>query len=144
MLLVHAMKKDVQELTPRMQKFREAIQAYNVCMSFVKGIHNHISNALLRSLVGGPEGIDRVLRRLRDHASYAYNRMVICVRGDICKELIKDPHLDEMWEVARMDECHQSVVETIKQKKEQKSQQNCNQSGNQGVHWVWSGEDVGD
>ena len=48
--LVHAMKKEIRELTPRMQKFREAIQAYNVCKSYVKGIHNHISNALLSSL----------------------------------------------------------------------------------------------
>ena len=62
--LVQAMKKEVRKLTPRMQKFREAIQAYNVCMSFVKGIHNHISDALSRSQVGGPEGIERTLRIL--------------------------------------------------------------------------------
>ena len=47
--LAQAMKKEVRELTPRMQKFREAIQAYNVTISFVKGVHNHISNALSRS-----------------------------------------------------------------------------------------------
>ena len=35
--LVQAMKKEIRELTPRMQKFREAIQAFNVRMSFVKG-----------------------------------------------------------------------------------------------------------
>ena len=112
------MKKEVRELTPRMQKFREAIQAYNVCLSFVKGIHNHISDALLRSAVGGPEGIERVLRRLRGHASYAYKRVITCVTGDICKEVIKDPALDEMWEAARLDEGYQSVAETIKQKKD--------------------------
>ena len=95
--LVHAMKKEIRELTPRMQKFREAIQTYNVCMSYVQGIHNHISDALLSSPVGGPEGIDRVLRRLRGHASYVQNRVVTCVTGDICKEVIKDPALDEMW-----------------------------------------------
>ena len=49
------MKKEVRELTPRMQKFREAIQAYNVTISFVKGVHNHISDALSRSPVGGAE-----------------------------------------------------------------------------------------
>ena len=68
--LVQVRKKEVRELTPRMQKFREAIEAYNVCMLFVKGIHNHISDALLRSPVGGSEGIKRVLRRFRGHASY--------------------------------------------------------------------------
>jgi hypothetical protein len=47
------MKKEIWELTPRMQKFREAIQAYNVTISFVKGVHNHISDTLLRSPVEG-------------------------------------------------------------------------------------------
>ena len=55
--LAQAMKKEVRELTPRMQKFREAIQAYNVHILFVKGLHNHISDALPRSLVGGSEGL---------------------------------------------------------------------------------------
>ena len=63
--LVQAMKKEVQEVTPRMQKFREVIQAYNIRMSFVKGIHNHISDALSRSPVGGSEWVERVLRRLK-------------------------------------------------------------------------------
>ena len=59
-------------------------------MSFVKGIHNHISDALSRTPMGGPEGIKRTLRRLRGHASNAYNRVVSCVKGDICKEVIED------------------------------------------------------
>ena len=46
--LAQAMKKEPWELTPKMQKFREAIKAYNVCIFFVKGVHNHISNALSR------------------------------------------------------------------------------------------------
>ena len=94
--LAQAMKKEVRELPPRMQKFREAIQAYNVNISFVKGVHNHISDVLLRSPVGGSEGVERVLNRLRGHASYAYNRVVSCVKGDICREVIEDPALDDM------------------------------------------------
>ena len=70
------MKKEVRELTPRMQKFTEAKQAYKICMSFVKGVHNHISDALSRSLVGGPEAIEVALKRLREHASCAYNRVI--------------------------------------------------------------------
>ena len=102
-----------------MQKFREAIQAfYNVCISFVKGIHNHISGALSRSPVGGSEGIERALPRLRGHASYAYNRVVTCVIGDIYKEVIEDPALDDKLEAARLDKGYQSVEETIKQKKD--------------------------
>ena len=46
--LAQAMKKEPWDLTPKMQKFREAIKAYNVCISFVKGVHNHISDALSR------------------------------------------------------------------------------------------------
>ena len=55
--LAQAMKKEVRELTPRMQKFREAILAYNVTVSFVKDVHNHIGDALLRSPVGGVEEV---------------------------------------------------------------------------------------
>ena len=69
--LAQAMKKEVRDLTPRMQKFREAIQTYNVTVSFVKDVHNHISEALSRSPVGGAEQVEAVLRRLRGHASYA-------------------------------------------------------------------------
>ena len=99
-----------------MQKFREAIQAYNVTVSFVKGVHNHISDALSRSPVGGAEEVERVLRRLRGHASYAYNRVVSCIKGDICKEVIEDPALDDMWEAARLDKGYMSVAMTVKQK----------------------------
>ena len=98
--LAQAMTKEV---TPRVQKFRKAIQAYNVTISFVKGVDNHISDALSRSPVGRAEGVERVLRRLRWHASYAYNRVVSCVKGNICREVIEDPALDDMWEAARLD-----------------------------------------
>ena len=94
--LAQAMKKEPWELTPKMQKFREAIKAYNVRISFVKGVHNHISDTLSRSPVGGSGGVERVLRRLRGHASYIYNRVVSCVTGDICREVIQDPDLDDM------------------------------------------------
>ena len=114
--LAQAMKKEVRELAPRMQKFREAIQAYNVTILFVKGFHNHISDALSRSPVGGTEGVERVLRRLRGHASYAYNRVVSCVKGDICREVIEDPALKDMWEAAGLDKGYQSVALTVKRK----------------------------
>ena len=116
MPLVQSLKKEVRELTPRMQKFRKAIQAYNVYISFVKRIHNHISDALSRSPVGGPEAMEQTLRIFGGHASYAYNRVVSCIKGEICKEVIEDPALDEMWEAAELDEGYQSVAETIKKK----------------------------
>ena len=60
--------------------------------------------------MGGSEGVKRILRRMRGHASYAYNRIVSCVKGDICKEVIEDPALDEMWEAAEKDEGYQRVA----------------------------------
>ena len=116
MPLVQSLKKEVRELTPRMQKFRKAMQACNVYISFVKRIHNHISDALSRSPVGGPEAMEQTLRIFGGHASYAYNRVVSCIKGEICKEVIEDPALDEMWEAAWMDQGYQSVAETIKKK----------------------------
>ena len=123
-----------------MQKFREVIQAYNVCMSFVKGIHNHISDTLLRSPVGGPEGIERTLRRLRlrRHTSYAS-----CVTGDTCMEVIEDPALDEMWEAAKLDERYQSVAEAIQKKADKVVYKSVSKAAIR-VQQVWSGEDVGD
>ena len=61
---------------------------------------------------------ERALRRLREHASYANNRVMSCITGDVCKEVIEDPALDEMWEAARMDKGYQSVAEKIKNKVE--------------------------
>ena len=119
--LVQAMQKEIRHLTPRMQKFREAIQAFNAVLSFVKGASNHISDALLRSPVGGSEGIDRILRTLRGHASYAYNRVISCVTGDICTEVLEDPALDEMWEAAKMDKGYKEVAETVKRKDNQET-----------------------
>ena len=83
---------EVRALTPRMQKFREAIQSYNVCISFFRGCHNQISDALSRAPVeGGPEAKEGALRRMRGHDSYAYNRVISKIKGDIFKEVIKDP-----------------------------------------------------
>ena len=62
--LAQAMHKELRSLTPRIQ-FRGAIQAFNVSISFVRGIHNKISDALTRAPVGGPASIERVLRNLR-------------------------------------------------------------------------------
>jgi hypothetical protein len=55
--------------------------------------------------------VERVLRRLRGHASYACNRAVSCVKGDICREVVED-----MWEAARLDKGYQSVALTVKRK----------------------------
>ena len=41
--------------------------------------------------------------------------MVTCVTGDICKEVIENLALDDMWEAAKLDEDYQSVAETNKQ-----------------------------
>ena len=66
--------------------------------------------------VGGSGGVERVLRRLKGHTSHAYNRVVSCVTGDICREVIQDPALDDMWEATRLDKGYQSVAMTVKKK----------------------------
>ena len=60
--LAQSIKKEIRTVTARMQKFFEAIQAYNNCISFVKGCHNKSSDALSRAPVGGPGAIERALR----------------------------------------------------------------------------------
>ena len=114
--MIQAMNKDLRALTLRMQKFRKVIQAFNVCISFVPGIHNKISNALSRAPVVGPEGTERVLSNLRGHASYAYNRIVSCITGDISQEVIEDPALDDMWDAAREDMGYKEVANLIEGK----------------------------
>lgn len=57
-----------------------------------------------------------MLRNLRGHASYAYNRIVSCISGDISQEVIKDPAVDEMWEAAKQDEGYQKVASLIEGK----------------------------
>ena len=41
--------------------------------------------------------------------------MVSCIKGDICKKVIEDPALDDMWEAARLDKGYMSVAMTVKQ-----------------------------
>ena len=55
--LAQSMKKEIKTLTARMKKFQEAIQAYNVCITFVKWCFNKITDALSIAPMGGPEAI---------------------------------------------------------------------------------------
>ena len=60
-----------------------------VYRSFAFGIHNHRSDrAFSRSPTGGPEAIERALSRLSGHALDAYNRVVSCITGEVCKEVM--------------------------------------------------------
>ena len=68
-----AMDKKIRSLTDSKQKFRDAIQAYNVTITQVRGVYNKINEALSRAPLGGPEGIEKVLNRLRSQALYTYN-----------------------------------------------------------------------
>ena len=59
--------------------------------------------------------MERLLRRLRGHVSYAYNRVVPGIKWDICREVIKDQALDDMWATASLDKGYMSVAMTVKQ-----------------------------
>ena len=50
------------------------------------------------------------VRRLRGHASYAYNRVVLCVTGDICKEVIEDPASKVQSQNFKFDAPHGCLV----------------------------------
>ena len=43
---------------------------------------------IVKGTGGGPESIERVLRNLRVHASYAYDRIVSCINRDLSREVI--------------------------------------------------------
>ena len=38
---------------------------------------------------------------------------VSCVKGDICREVIEDPALEDMWEAVGLDKGHQLVALTV-------------------------------
>ena len=111
--LAQAMRKTLRDLTQRIQKFCKAIQAYNVKITHVKGIHNKICNALSRAPVGSHAGVERVLNNLRGHA---YNRIITLVKGNVSPEVLEDPALDELWEEAELDKGYQRAAKVVADK----------------------------
>ena len=75
-----------------------------------------ISDALSRAPVGGPEGIENVLNRLRGQASYVNNRIISSVNGDVSPEVLEDLALDKMWEEAMEDTGYQAVAKVVADK----------------------------
>ena len=57
-----------------------------------------------------------VLNNLMRHASYAYNRIISSVRGDISAEVFQDPALDELWREAEKGEDYQKVAKVVADK----------------------------
>ena len=114
--LTQAMRNHSRELSERMQKFCEAIQAYNDKITHVRGVHNQICNALSRAPVGGHKGIERLLYNLRGHALYSYNDIISSVQGDITPEVLEDSALDKLWESAEKDEDYQKAAKVVANK----------------------------
>ena len=50
------------------------------------------------------------MNNLRLHVSYAYNRIISSVQGDISAKVLEDPALDELWQEAKEDEDYQKVA----------------------------------
>ena len=46
--------------------------------------------------MGGHEQLERLLNNLRGHTSYAYNRIISSVQGDISTNVLEDPALDAL------------------------------------------------
>ena len=66
--------------------------------------------------MGEHEGFEIVLNNLRGHASYAYNRIISSVQGDITPERLEDPALDKLCEEAEKDKDYQKAAKVVAEK----------------------------
>ena len=57
-----------------------------------------------------------MLSRLRCQASYAYNRIISSVQGDMSPEVLEDPALGKMWKEAKDDKEYQAVAKVVADK----------------------------
>ena len=94
------MSKQLRELLPRLQKFREAVESYSMTIKHVKGATNLAADAMSRAPVGSLEEVEKVLKNMKRHSNrnYVYNRIVSSVQGDISDGVLEDPALDDLWD----------------------------------------------
>ena len=96
------MKKQLRELSPRLQKFWEAVEGYGMTIKHVRAAANLAADAMSRAPVGSSEEVVKVLNNM-SNISYRYNRIVSSVQGDISDGELEASALDDLWEAAEAD-----------------------------------------
>ena len=115
--LKDAMLKPLRDLSPRLQKFREAVEGYGMVLKHVRGATNLAADSMSRAPVGSPEDVEKVLNGMKSQGNrYVYNRIVSSVQGDISNEVLENPALDDMWEAAEADEEYKLAAKVIADK----------------------------
>ena len=72
------MNKQLRELSPRLKKFREAVEGYGMTIKHVRGAANLAADAMSRAPVGSAEEVDKVLDNM-SNLRYRYNTIVSSV-----------------------------------------------------------------
>ena len=111
------MSKQLRELSPRLQRFRKAVEGYGMVLKHVHGATNLAADSMSRAPVGSPEEVEKVLSGMGSKGNrYVYNRIVSSVWGDISNEVLEDPALDDLWEAAEADEEYSQAAKVIADK----------------------------
>ena len=115
--LKDAMLKPMRDLSPRLQKFREAVEGYGMVLKHVRGATNLAADSMSRAPVGSSEEVEKVLNGIKSQGNrYVYNIIVSSVQGDISDEVLEDPALDDLWEAAEADEEYKLAAKVIADK----------------------------
>ena len=131
------MTKTLRDLSPRLQKFREAVEGCGMVIRHVKGAQNLAPDSMSRAPVGGSEEVEVVLNNLRGQAQVCY-RIVSSVQGDISEEVLEDPALDEMWAAADANEDYQKCAKIIADKGSKADMKSMNNHPIQAYKVWWS------
>ena len=111
------MSKQLRELSPRLQRFRKAVEGYGMVLKHVRGATNLAADSMSRAPVGSPEEVEKVLSGMGSKGNrYVYNRIVSSVWGDISNEVLEDPALVDLWEAAEADEEYSRAAKVIADK----------------------------
>ena len=75
-LLKDTMVKQLRELSPRLQKFREAVEGYGMVLKHVRGATNLAADSMSRAPVGISDRVEKVLKGMTSQGNrYVYNRI---------------------------------------------------------------------
>ena len=77
------MVKQLRELSPRLKKFREAVEGYGMVLKHVRGAIHLAADSMFRAPVGSSEEVEKVLNGRKSQGNrYVYNRIVSSVQEE--------------------------------------------------------------